>query len=146
MIARHLWDVATLLLGVLIALVSAPLMLISVNTLQSLWDTANPPATMTIHSAEQVGNTLKVRFHVTRHRPCTFSQLTGYSGPNYSEMTPATLHKEDGSEPRNYPVGITITSPTWLMTPYFGPHVVLYGHYDCSGTPVTSLVVDQVLK
>lgn len=139
----YLIEIALLLLGVFIALVSAPLVLISINTLQALWDTANPPATMRIHSAQRAGDTLKLQFAVTRHRPCTFNQFTGFSGPGYSDMHPGTLSKEDGSPTRNYPVGITVISPTWLMTPFFGPHILLYGDYDCAGKPVRALVIDQ---
>ena len=133
--------------GGAVALVLFPLVAISVNTLQQLADKAWPPAVMKIHSAEYVTpDTLKLRFDVTRKKPCTVIDMSGYSGPGYEAMQPNVLRKADNTPPKNYPVGITVTSPPWLMGPIAGPRIMVYGTYDCDSRHVTTLVIDEVVS
>lgn len=140
-------DVLFVVGGGVLALVLFPLIAISVSTLQTMADKAWPPAVMSIHSSEFIDpSTLKMRFDVTRKKPCRFLSMSGFSGSTYDDMQPAlSLHKADNSLPQDYPVGITVTSPPWLMYPVFGPRIMLYGRYDCDSRSVTSLVIDEVI-
>lgn len=138
---------AMFFLGVFLALAMSPLVLMSVDSVRAWYDKAFPPSVMSINSVQRVDETtIRLRFNVTRKRPCTFTRMVGFSGASHAEMEPAqTLRKADSSPPIDYPVGITVLSPAWLMSPIRGPHIVLYGHYNCDGRVVPAVVIDEVI-
>ena len=141
-------DGAFLVVGGIVALLLMPLAMYSMTTIQVMVDTAWPPTKMAIHSAKYTDPvTLEMQFEVTRQKECSFTRMVGFSGDGRLDMEPAaTLRKLDKSDVINYPVGITVISPPWVMFPIFGPHIMIYGHYDCNGRQVRQLVIDEVVN
>lgn len=139
-----LGDFTFLVLGVFIALAVTPLIAAGVATLQALYDESNPPARFALYSALKVDNSLRMRFRVTRERDCIFLNMAGMSGSPTGPLESATvLRREDGEAARQYPVGVAVLSPPWIMSPVYGPRVVLHGYYDCDGRLLKPKLIDQ---
>ena len=145
---KRISDVVWMTLGAFSMLVAAPIVIESWNWLQDWYDRANPPATASLISSEIVEpSSLRLRFLVRRSgRECEFVRLNGYSGHAIGQMQIAnTLRREDGQDAASYPAGVTVASQPWLMSPVYGPRLLIVGHYDCSGRLVRTRLIDELL-
>ena len=147
LIQRHWGNAVTIFLGLLTALLIFPLAVQSMNWLQAWYDESNPVVTASIVKAEYVDpQTLRLQFLVVRHRDCEFVRLLGMTGTGPSDMQIATkLHREDGSDPISYPAGITSLSRPWILSPVYGPRLMLWGYYSCDDRMVRTRMIDQVI-
>jgi hypothetical protein len=135
-------------LGGLLFAVAAPVVIESWAWLNAWYDRAHPPATAKLASHEYIdATTLRLRFVVTRSaRECEFVRLNGFSGPDLTQMQPATtLRREDGIDASSYPSQSTTRSSPWVMSPVYGPRLLIVGHYDCSGRLVRTRLIDEML-
>ena len=146
-VRKRFGDLLWMLSGAVCMLVMAPIVIESLAWLRDWHDTNNPPVSANLASAEMVSaDTLRLRLSLTRQEDCEFVRLLGFSGSQSGPMQLATtLRREDGSAPVSYPVGMTIISQPWLMSPIYGPRVLLYGYYDCDSRIVRAKLLDHVL-
>ena len=147
-IERHWGNALAIFLGGLTALLIFPLTVESMNWLRDWYDENNPVVTAKLVRAEHVDpQTLRLQFLVTRNRDCEFVRLLGMTGSGPSDMQLATmLRREDGSDPASYPAGITALSRTWVLSPVYGPRLMLWGYYDCNDRMVRTRMIDEVIK
>lgn len=132
----------SIVIGVVVGVLAVPIVLESSQALRAWYDRANPPATADLIEATQVDSSLRFRLRVARHRDCEIVRLAGYSGSG--DLAPAeVLRREDGSQPESYPAGNVVISRPWVLMPWLGPRLVLYGYYDCSGVIVRTKLIDQ---
>ena len=147
-IQKHWGNALAIFLGGLTALLIFPLTVESMNWLRDWYDENNPVVTAKLVRAEHVDpQTLRLQFLVTRNRDCEFVRLLGMTGSGPSDMQLATmLRREDGSDPASYPAGITALSRTWVLSPVYGPRLMLWGYYDCNDRMVRTRMIDEVIK
>jgi hypothetical protein len=147
-VRKRAWDVALLALGALSMMVLAPIVMFSAATLLAMYDEAHPVAAAELASAERVGDdALRLQLYVTRRRDCQTLKIEGFSGPHRLAMTASTImRREDGSTPISYPMGVTVLSRPWMMSPIYGPHIWVYGYYDCDDRVVKQRLIDEVLQ
>jgi hypothetical protein len=138
--------VFSMLTGAFLTLVFVPIAILGWQQVYDLYDRTNPPVTAKLASSERVGESLFIRFFVTRQADCDFIKAQGFSGTSTLNMQPSTMRRADGSDPISYPKGITVLSPTWEIKPIYGPVVRVYGYYDCVNRTVKTLLVDETLK
>ena len=146
-IRRHWGNLVTILLGLLTALLIFPLAVQSMHWLQDYYDEKNPVVSAKLVRSELIDkDTLRLQMLVTRNRNCEFIRLLGMTGTGPSDMQLATmLRREDGSDPVSYPAGTTVISRTWIMSPIYGPRLMLWGYYSCGDRLVRTPMIDQVL-
>jgi hypothetical protein len=61
-------------------------------------------------------------------------------------MAAATImQREDGLAPISYPVGVTVLSRPWMMSPIYGVHIWIYGYYQCDSRVVKQRIIDERL-
>jgi hypothetical protein len=146
-VRRRAWDVALLALGALSMMVIAPIVMFSFATLLAMYDEAHPVADARLAKAERVGeDTVRLQLYVTRRRDCQTLKIEGFSGPHRLAMTASTImRREDGATPISYPLGVTVLSRPWMMSPVYGPHIWVYGYYDCDDRVVKQRLIDEVL-
>ena len=135
------------LAGGLVAMVAAPLLFYSAGTLLDWYDAANPVATVKVASLERVPpDAVRMTLHVTRQRDCETLRMMAFTGNSDADMHLATtVRREDGGGVVSYPVGITVLSQPWLISPVVGPRLNFIGHYDCDTRVVRQLLVDTVI-
>jgi hypothetical protein len=140
-------NVAMFLGGALVAMIAAPLLLYSAGTLLDWYDAANPIATVRVASLERVEpDAVRLRMFVTRQRDCDTLRMVATTGTTLSDMQLATrVQREDGQPPLSYPIGVTLHSPPWLISPVYGPRLMFWGYYDCGQRVVKQLLVDTVI-
>jgi len=133
--------------GALVAIIAAPLVLFSISTLTLWYDEANPVADARLAMVERVDpETIRIQLYVTRKRECETLRVVGFTGPNRNAMEAATtMRREDGADPISYPVGVTVLSRKWLLSPVYGPHLWIYGYYECDDRIVKQRLIDEVL-
>jgi len=142
------WTNITLVaVGAMIVIVTGPLLMISTGIWQDWLDAVNPVATAKVAMSERVDpETLRLQLWVTRQRNCETLKMIGLTGPDAKQMQGATvMRREDNEPPLSYPVGVTILSRPWLLSPVYGNHLWIYGYYDCDGRVVKQRIVDEVL-
>lgn len=147
-IIRRYWGNAfVVFLGMLTALIMFPVITSSVHWLQDWYDESNPVVTAKLIRAEHVDKqTLRLQFLLTRNRDCDFVRLMGMTGNTLADMQLATsVRREDGSDPISYPSGVTAISRTWLLSPVYGPRLMLWGWYDCDDRMVRTKMIDEVI-
>jgi hypothetical protein len=136
-------NISLVAIGATIAAIVAPLVMFSVASLTALYDQAFPVAEARLAEATHVDEGLRLRLYVTRFRDCETLKVEGFSG-NLDAMVSATMmRREDGEAPISYPVGVTVLSRPWIMSPIFGPHIWIYGYYGCGGRVVKQRLIDQ---
>jgi hypothetical protein len=138
--------VFSMFVGAFLMLVFVPVAVLGWQQIYDLYDRTNPPVIAKIASSERVGESLFVKFFVTRQADCDFIKVQGFSGTSTGNMQPSTTRRADGSDPISYPKGITVLSATWEIKPIYGPVVRVYGYYDCGNRTVKTLLVDETLK
>jgi len=132
--------------GALLVAVAAPIIAFSFASLLALYDEAFPVAEAKLAKAEIVDDKLRFQLFVTRRRDCETLKIEGFSGPHRLAMAAATIMKrEDGLAPISYPVGVTVLSRPWMMSPIYGPHIWIYGYYDCDDRVVKQRLIDERL-
>ena len=132
--------------GALLVAVAAPIIAFSFASLLALYDDAFPVAEAKLAKAEIVDDKLRFQLFVTRRRDCETLKIEGFSGPHRLAMAAATIMKrEDGLAPISYPVGVTVLSRPWMMSPVYGPHIWIYGYYDCDDRVVKQRLIDERL-
>jgi len=132
--------------GALLVAVTAPIIAFSFASLLALYDEAFPVAEAKLAKAEIVDDKLRFQLFVTRRRDCETLKIEGFSGPHRLAMAAATIMKrEDGLAPISYPVGVTVLSRPWMMSPVYGPHIWIYGYYDCDDRVVKQRLIDERL-
>lgn len=131
--------------GAAFSLILAPAVFLGVEQLRRNWDAANPPVEMDILWVRTVATgAIQVQFKVTRKEDCEFVRLIGFTGPDAKNMVPALeMRKVDGSDPISYPMGISVKSPIWHLSPVYGKKLILRGYYDCEGRVFRSKVIDS---
>lgn len=147
MIKRHWGNALTVAFGMLTALVLFPVVVSSLNWLEDWYDEQNPVVTAKLIRAEHVDpQTLRMQFLVTRNRDCDFVKLMGMTGHGLSDMQLATsVRREDNTDPTSYPTGISVISRPWLLSPVYGPRLMLWGFYNCDDRVVRTKMIDQVI-
>jgi hypothetical protein len=147
LIQRHWLNGFVVILGMLTALILFPVITSSVHWIQDWYDEQNPVVTAKLVRAEHVDpQTLRLQFLVTRNRDCEFIRLLGMTGNGLHDMQLATsVRREDGSDPISYPPGLTAVSRPWLLSPVFGPRLMLWGYYDCDDRVVRTRMLDEVI-
>lgn len=132
--------------GSLMALILIPVLSLGWQQTYEVYDKRNPPVSMKLatHTID-TENRLHMRFFVTRHADCDFLKLQGYSGPGPLGMQPSTMRRADGETPVDYPLGIRVLSPTWVLYPLHGPELRVQGYYACSGRIVRPILVETTL-
>jgi hypothetical protein len=139
-------NVALFMGGAMLVAIAAPIVAFSFASLLALYDDAFPVAEAKLARAEIVDDKLRFQLYVTRRRDCETLKIEGFSGPHRLAMAAATIMKrEDGLAPISYPVGVTVLSRPWMMSPLYGPHIWIYGYYDCDDRVVKQRLIDQVL-
>lgn len=139
--------VLALIIGLTIAVVSAPIMISLLDWYRAWDDKHNPPATISWHSVERIDrHSLRVRMFVTRHEDCAMFRSAGYTGPTLQLMQPADVfEREDGFAPQNYPVGIRVISRPWILRGIYGDKLAVSTYYVCEDRVVkTPLLVGDV--
>jgi len=142
------WANITLVaLGALLAIIAAPLVLFSISTLTVWYDEANPVADAKIAKIERINpETIRLQLYVTRKRDCETLRVVGFTGQNRNAMEAATtMRREDGEDPISYPVGVTVLSRTWILSPVYGPHLWIYGYYSCDDRVVKQRLIDELI-
>jgi hypothetical protein len=144
---RRWGDALSIFLGGLTALIIFPITVESVNWVRAWYDQQNPVVTAKLLKAERINpQTLRLQFVITRNRDCEFIRLLGMTGHGPHDMQLATmLRREDGSDPASYPTGVTAVSNPWLLSPVYGPRLMLWGDYDCDDRLVRNKIVDEVV-
>lgn len=147
-IKRHCGNIVTMGLGLLTALLVFPIAVESTNWLKDWYDDNNPVVVARLVKAEPIGDdALRLQFMVTRKRDCEFIRLMAMTGGGPSDMQIATtLRREDGIEPNSYPTGVTALSRNWVLSPVFGPRLMLWAFYDCSDRVVRTKMIDEVIR
>lgn len=145
---RHWGNALTMVFGLLTALLVFPVAVESTNWLRDWYDDSNPVVTAKLLKAEPIeGNGLRMQFLVTRKRDCEFIKLMGMTGGGPSDMQIATtLRREDGEDPVSYPTGVSAVSRNWILSPVYGPRLMLWAFYDCSDRVVRTKMIDEVIK
>ena len=133
--------------GALLVAVAAPIIAISFASLLALYDDAFPVAEAKLARSEMVdAETLRFQLYVTRRRDCETLKIEGFSGPHRLAMAAATImQREDGLAPISYPVGVTVLSRPWMMSPIYGVHIWIYGYYQCDSRVVKQRIIDERL-
>jgi hypothetical protein len=147
-VRNRLSDFFWLMAGALCMLIIAPIAIESWAWLRA-WDAAkNPPVVASLLDASMISNdTMRVRLTLTRHEDCDFVRLVGFTGPAAGPLQLATmLRREDGAAPISYPMGVPIISQPWVISPVYGPRLMLLGYYDCDERLVRTKLVDEVVK
>lgn len=149
-IRKYAFDFFLVVFGASTGFFMLPFIVSSSHWLQDMYDDTNPPSDMKIIHYEYIDKqTLRIQFQVKRNRNCIFNELEGYTGIDAegAYLSPAVvLKREDGYQPLSYPLGVTIISPPWIMSPVVGPRVLLYGIYLCENRQVRVKVIDTVLR
>lgn len=140
-------NVAMFVLGGIAAMVAAPLLFYSAGTLLDWYDAANPVAQVKVASLERVPpDAVRMSLYVTRLRDCETLRMTAFTGSSDADMHMATtVRREDGAGVVSYPVGITVLSQPWLISPVVGPRLKFLGQYDCDTRVVRQVLVDTVI-
>lgn len=140
-------NIAMFVMGGLLAMVAAPLLFYSAGTLLDWYDAANPVAAVKVASLERVPpDAVRMSMYVTRKRDCETLRMAAFTGGSDSDMQAATtVRREDGAAPISYPVGITVLSQPWLISPVVGAKLKFLGYYDCDTRIVRQLLVDTVI-
>ena len=139
-------NVALFLGGALLVAIAAPIVAFSFASLLALYDDAFPVAEAKLARAEysEATNSIRFQLYVTRRRDCETLKIEGFSGPHRLAMASAAIMKrEDGMAPISYPVGVTVLSRPWMMSPVYGPHIWIYGYYDCNDRVVKQRLIDE---
>ena len=133
--------------GALLVAVTAPIIAFSFASLLALYDKAFPVADAKLATVEMIDpQTMRFQLYVTRRRDCETLKVEGFSGPHRLAMVAAnTMGREDGRPPISYPVGVTVLSRPWVMSPINGKHLWVYGYYDCADRVVKQLLIDERL-
>jgi hypothetical protein len=71
--------------------------------------------------------------------------VAGFTGAGPRDLAAGWMRKEDGTEMSTYPPGTRIASAPWLLSPVFGPYLLVVGYYDCAGRVVPVRLIDQVV-
>ena len=148
LITRHWGNVLTMSLGLLTALLIFPIAVESTNWLKAWYDDSNPVVSARILKAEMIDeDSLRLQFVITRRRDCEFIRLLGMTGSGPTDMQLATsLKREDGADPISYPTGVTAVSQPWVLSPVYGPRLMMWAYYDCSDRVVRTKMIDEVIK
>ena len=127
-----------LVVGMILAVGSVPVMLSAADWYRDWRDENNPPATLEWNTVERLdAGVLRVTLKVTRHDDCQIVRVLGYSGRSLFAMEPAdSMEREDGRRPQSYPVGITVISKPWIVEGAFGSKIAVSVYYDCGNRVV----------
>jgi hypothetical protein len=136
-------NISLVAIGATIAAIAAPLVMFSVASLTALYDQAFPVAEAKIAEATHVDEGLRLRLYVTRFRDCETLKVEGFSGTLDAMVAASMMRREDGEAPISYPVGVTVLSRPWSMSPIYGPHLWIYGYYGCDGRVVKQRLIDE---
>jgi hypothetical protein len=133
--------------GALAFAVAAPIIMFSFASLLALYDAAFPVAEARLAKVERIDpETIRLQLYVTRKRDCETLRVVGFTGLSRTDMQAATtMRREDGADPISYPVGVTVLSRPWLLSPVVGPHLWIYGYYECDSRIVKQRLIDEVL-
>ena len=133
--------------GALLSLLFAPIVMLAWTQIQDTLDERSPPVVTSLFRIDRIDpNTVQVQIYVTRNRDCDFVKVTAFTGKALLDMRSACVRRADCGEPVSYPVGITILSQPWVISPMSGPVVQMYGYYDCNDRLVKVKLLDEVLK
>jgi hypothetical protein len=117
------------------------------SNMTEILNEVRPPVVTALYRAEKIdANTVQVQMYITRKQDCDFVRATAFTGQNTTDMRAATARRADGSDPISYPVGITVLSHPWHITPINGPLVQMYGYYDCNDRLVKVRLVNEVIR
>lgn len=130
--------------GAAFSLILAPAVFLGVEQLRRNWDAANPPVEMELLWVRPVAQgAINMQFRVTRKEDCDFVRMVGFTGPDSSDMRPAMeVRRLDGADPISYPLGISVRSNIWHLSPVYGKKLVLRAYYDCEGRVFRSKIID----
>jgi hypothetical protein len=146
--AVPLTNIVIAAIGASLVVILGPLVMLSAGIWQAWFDEAHPVASAEVASIERIDQqTIRLQLLVTRNRDCETLKMVGLTGPDAAHMQGATvLRREDNLPPLSYPVGVTILSRPWILSPVYGPRLWLYGYYDCDDRVVKQRLVDEVIK
>jgi hypothetical protein len=133
--------------GALLVVIVGPLVMLSASIWQDWFDAANPVAVAKVAAVEKPNpDTLRMQFWVTRERECETLKMIGFTGPDDAHMQGATvLRREDNLPPISYPVGVTVLSQHWILSPVYGKKLWVYGYYECGDRVVKQRIIDEVV-
>jgi hypothetical protein len=139
-----------LVLGIVMALVLTPTILLTADWYSDWWAENNPPATIEWGSIERVdADTVRFRLQVTRRiDACEMIRLFAYTGSAPNRMRPAlSVGREDGEQPQQFAVGITATSKPWILQGIYGDRIAISLRYGCGDhIAATPLLIGTVPK
>jgi len=136
-------NISLVAIGATLAAIAAPLVMFSIASLTALYDQAFPVAEARIAEATHIDEGLRLRLYVTRLRDCETLKVEGFSGQIEAMVAATIMRREDGVAPISSPVGVTVLSRPWILSPVYGPHLWIYGYYACGDRVVKQRLIDE---